>query len=138
MCLWTKSQFTTTTTQKIKHKKPCRGRKLNPGSLAPSGCVTTTPPSQLRVSIVNKLFNCFDAMGRNLNKQSWICGNVRCKHLWPKRYRHSIFNVSSQWCGARRHFKAVSQALYIICSKLFRQHDIRLAISFCGCLFNVV
>jgi len=35
VCLWTKSKNTTTTKQKIKHKKPCRSRKLNPETLAP-------------------------------------------------------------------------------------------------------
>ena len=35
-------------------------------------CVTTAQPSQLRVSIVVKLFNCVDAMGRNVSKQSRI------------------------------------------------------------------
>ena len=39
-----------------------------------SGCVTTAPPSQLKVSIVVKPFYCFDAMVRNVNKQSQICG----------------------------------------------------------------
>jgi len=39
-----------------------------------SGCVTTAPPSELRVSIVVKLFNCVDAIGRNVNKQSQIFG----------------------------------------------------------------
>jgi len=32
-------------------------------SYTQSGCVTTAPSSKLRVSIVVKLFNCFDAMG---------------------------------------------------------------------------
>ena len=38
------------------------------------GAVTTATPSQLRVLIVVKPFNCFDAMGRHVNKQSQICG----------------------------------------------------------------
>jgi len=73
MCLWTKSKNTTTTKQKIKPKKPLPELGIEPGaSCTQSGCVTTAPPSQLRVSIVNKLFNCFDTMGRNVNKQSGI------------------------------------------------------------------
>jgi len=48
---------------------------IEPGpSCTPSGCVTNALPSQLKVSIVVTLFNRFDAMGRNVNKQSRICG----------------------------------------------------------------
>ena len=43
-------------------------------SCTQSGCVITAQPSQLSVSIVVKLFKCFDAMGRNVAKQSQICG----------------------------------------------------------------
>ena len=32
--------------------------------------VRSAPPSQLRASVVVKLFNCYDAMGRNANKQN--------------------------------------------------------------------
>ena len=39
-----------------------------------SGCVTTALPSPLRVLIVVELFNCSEAMGRNVNKQCRICG----------------------------------------------------------------
>jgi len=54
---------------------------IEPGtSCTQGGCFTTAPPSQLRVVIVVKLFNCFDAMGRNVNKQSQICG----KHIFNK------------------------------------------------------
>ena len=35
MCLWTKSENTTTTKQKIKPKNSCGSRGLNPGHLAP-------------------------------------------------------------------------------------------------------
>jgi len=36
MGFWTKNKNTTTTKpKKIKHKNPCRSRKLNPGRLAP-------------------------------------------------------------------------------------------------------
>ena len=59
---------------------------IEPGtSCTQSGCVTTAPPSQLRVSIVIKLFNCFDAMGQNVNKQSRICG--------PHIFNKFIFSV---------------------------------------------
>jgi len=48
---------------------------IEPGTACTqSGCVTTALPSQLTVSIVVKPFNCFNAMGRNVNKQSQICG----------------------------------------------------------------
>jgi len=39
-----------------------------------SGCVASAPSHQLRLSIVVKLFNCFDAIGWNAYKQSRICG----------------------------------------------------------------
>jgi len=35
MCFGRKSKKTRTTKQKIKHKKPCRSRGLNQGTLAP-------------------------------------------------------------------------------------------------------
>ena len=43
-------------------------------SCTQSGRVSSVPPSQLRVTIVFKLFNCLDAIGRNVNKQTRICG----------------------------------------------------------------
>ena len=47
------------------------GPGIGHGTSCPQGgCVTTSPQSQLRISIVVKLFNCFDAMGRNVNKQN--------------------------------------------------------------------
>ena len=69
--LWTKNNNTTTTT-KMKHKN-----LLEPGiepetSCTPSRCLTPAPQSQLKLLVV-KLFNCFDAMGWNINKQSRIC-----------------------------------------------------------------
>ena len=68
MFFWKKSKITTTT----KHKNPCQSRELKPGALAlkVDTCVTSAPPSQLRISILIKLFNCFDAMDRNVKKQS--------------------------------------------------------------------
>ena len=52
-----------------------------------SGCVTIAPPSQLRVSIAVKLFNCLNAMGRNVNKQSRICG----PHIFNELFFSVIF-----------------------------------------------
>jgi len=46
-----------------------------------SGCVTTAKPSQLRVSIVVKPFNFFDAMSRNVNKPSQICGHLHFQQI---------------------------------------------------------
>jgi len=39
-------------------------------SCTQGGCVTSGPPSQLKVSIVVRLFNSFNAMGRIVNKQN--------------------------------------------------------------------
>jgi len=66
-------------TQQKQNKKsnlnPLADPENEPGtSRTQSWCVTTAPPSQLRVTIVVKLFNCFDALGRNVNKHSRICG----------------------------------------------------------------
>ena len=58
---------------------------IESSSCTQSGCVTTAPQSQLRVSIVVKLFNSFDAMGQNVNKQSQICG--------PDIFNKYIFSV---------------------------------------------
>jgi len=67
---WTKSKNTKTT-----KSKPLPEPGIEPGtSRNQSGYVTSAPPSQLRISIVVKLFNDFDAMGRNVNKQSRIYG----------------------------------------------------------------
>ena len=80
ICFWTKK-----TTQQ-QNKNPCRSRELNPGtSHTQSGCVTSAPPSQLRVTFVVKLFNYFDAIGGKVNKQSRICG--------PHIYNKFIFSV---------------------------------------------
>ena len=59
----------------IKKTLPVPG--IEPGSShTQSGCVTSALLSQMRVAIVVRLFNCFDAMSRNLNKQSRICGHT--------------------------------------------------------------
>ena len=76
MWFWTKKVRTQQQQNRnIKHLNPCRSRELNPGtSRAQNGCVTFVPLSQLRVTTVVKLFICFEAMGRNVNKHSRICG----------------------------------------------------------------
>jgi len=48
------------------------------GNWTQSGCVTNAPMSQLRVSFVFKLLNCFDAIGRNVIKQNQIYGAHIC------------------------------------------------------------
>jgi len=74
---------TTTTKQYNQTYKPLPEPGIEPGtSCTKSGCVTTAPPSQLRVSIVVKLFTCFDVMGRNVNKQCRICG----PHIFNKLF----------------------------------------------------
>jgi len=73
------------TQKKIKHKNSCRSRELNPGPFAPQADASP----QLRVTIVVKLFNCFDAMDRNLNKQSRICG----PHIFNKFIFMQYFNM---------------------------------------------
>ena len=65
MYFWTKSKNTTTTKQKSTTSKPLQEPEIEHGtSCTKSGCANTAPPSQLTVSIVVKLFNCFDAMCR--------------------------------------------------------------------------
>jgi len=81
-----KSKKKTTAQLKIKHKKPLLEPGIDPRtSCAQSRCVTPAPPSQLRVTIVVKLFNCFNTMGRNANKQNRICG--------PHIFNKFIFSV---------------------------------------------
>jgi len=62
-------------TQQQQHKhskiKPLPDPGIEPGTCCTqSGCVTTAPPSQLRISIVAKPCNCFAAMVFTVNK--WI------------------------------------------------------------------
>ena len=73
MWFWTKKVKTQQQQNKTSNIKTLAGAG-HWTSCTQSGCVTTAPPSQLRVLIVVKQFNCFDAMGRNVNKQSQICG----------------------------------------------------------------
>jgi len=73
-------------TQQQNKKSNIKTLGIEPGtSCTQSGCVTTAPPSQLRLSIVVKPFNYFDAMGRNVNKQIKICG--------PDFFNKYIFSV---------------------------------------------
>ena len=58
-------------------KNPCWSREL---SLEPLAYVTSAPLNQLRVTIVVELLNYSNAMGRNINKQSRICG----QHIYNK------------------------------------------------------
>ena len=51
-----------------------RNRELNPGRLTANADVIPLHHRQLRVTIVVKLFNCFDAKCRNVTKQRPICG----------------------------------------------------------------
>jgi len=84
MCFGAKSK-NSTTIQKIKPNIPCRSRELNRDLLHPKRMRYHCTLSQLRVAIVVKLFNCFDAMGWNVNKQSRICG--------PHIFNKFIFSV---------------------------------------------
>ena len=62
------------TWQQENRRDPCQIRELNPGPLAPqSNAFTSGPPSQVKVWNTVKLFNCFNAIGHNVNKQSRIC-----------------------------------------------------------------
>jgi len=70
--LWQKCVFrekgknTSRTKQKIKHKNPCPKPGIEPGNLR---------IQQLKIPIVVKLFNWFNAKGRKVNKQSRMCGH---------------------------------------------------------------
>jgi len=69
---------TTTAAKQNYNLKPLPEPEIEPGSSSTqSGCVTSALRSQLRVTIVVKLFNCFSAMGRNVNKQRSIAGHTR-------------------------------------------------------------
>ena len=90
MCFWKKRKNTRTTEQKIKHK-PLTEPGIEPGNcFTQSGCVSTAPPSQVRVLIVVKHFNCFEAMGRNVNKQRQICGlDIFNKYTFSVLFLHA-------------------------------------------------
>ena len=83
-------------------QKPLTESGIEPGSsCTQSGCVTTAPPSQLKVKIVVRLFNCFDAMGRNVNKQTRLCGpDIFNKYMFSVIFLHAwitIFGSFSYW-----------------------------------------
>jgi len=77
--------------KKIKHTHPCQEPGIEPrASFTQSGCVTSAPPSQLRVSIVVKPFNSFDAISGNVNKQSQICGpDIFNKYMFSVIFLHA-------------------------------------------------
>ena len=85
MCFGQKGKNSTTTKQKIKIKTLTTAGNRTRDILHPKRMRYHCPANQLRVSIVVKLFNCFDAMGRNVNKQSRICG--------PHTFNKFIFSV---------------------------------------------
>jgi len=56
---------------------------IEPGtSRTKSGCVTTAPPSQLRVTIVIKLFNCFEALVQNIKNKAELVGHTFSTNLF--------------------------------------------------------
>jgi len=62
---------------KSQTQEPLLEMDIEPGtSCTKSGWVTTAPPGQLGVSIVVKLFNCFDAMGPTVNKKAEFLGHT--------------------------------------------------------------
>jgi len=70
-----------------KVKTQQQNKNSNIKTLAGAGNLTTATPSQRSVSIVVKLYKCYGAMGRNINKQSWICG----PHIFNKFIFSAIF-----------------------------------------------
>jgi len=87
VCFFLKSKNITTTKHRSKHKIISQSRESNPGPLAPQldNSWISGSPSQLKVPIVVKLFNCYHAIGRNVNKQSQFCG--------PHIFNKFIFSV---------------------------------------------
>ena len=83
-----KSKNTTARKQNKSNIKPLAEPGIKTGtSRTQSGRVTSAPPSQLRITIVVKLFNCFNAMGRSV------------KQFWPTIYWHSIFKKICCCCN---------------------------------------
>ena len=113
MCFWQKSKNSSTTKHKIKHKHPFQRQELNLGPLTPMSdafplghrlnsaknrtqdlshpcrmCyLWATDSTEL---IVIKLLNCLHAIGRNLNKQSQVCG----PHIFNKLLSTSFVGPS--------------------------------------------
>jgi len=76
MCSGQTGNTTTTIKHKIKQRNPCLRRELNSGPLESEADVLPLEP---RVNLKHRLLsnyiiNCFNAMGRNVNKQIRICG----------------------------------------------------------------
>jgi len=88
-----KNSKNTTNEQQNKNQtyKPLPEPGIEPGtSCAQSGCITTAPQSQLRVSFVVKPFNSFDAIGRNVNKHSQNCGpDIFNKYIFSVIFLHA-------------------------------------------------
>jgi len=73
MCFGQKKTHNNITENQTKTSLPESG--IEPGTFCiPVGRVTTGPPRQLKVFIVVKLFNCFNAIGQNANNQIRNCG----------------------------------------------------------------
>jgi len=91
-----------TSCKNIQTYKPLPVSGIEPGtSRIQSGGVTSALTSQLRVTIAVKLFNCFDAMGRNVNIQSRICG--------PHIFNKFLFSDKNAYSGPQnmlRHIKS--------------------------------
>ena len=99
-----KSKHTTTTKQNNQTYKPLPEPGIEPvTSCTKSGCVTTAPPSQLRVSIVVKPFNYFDAMGLNVNKQIQICGpDIFNKYIFSVLFLHAWITIFGSFSYLRK------------------------------------
>jgi len=79
---------------------------IEPGSRTPVGCVTSGPPSQLQLRSVVKLFNCFKAIGWNVNKESQIYGPriFNKKNLYIFTYMDNYNNAVSHIYGSMFNF----------------------------------
>ena len=102
----TKSKNTTTSKQKMKQQKTLAGSGDWTRDIfcTQSGCVTTAPPSELTVSIVVKPFNCFDAMGRNVNKQSQLCGpDIFNKCIFSAIFLHASIIIFGSFSYLREY-----------------------------------
>ena len=98
MCFGQKSKITTTTTKHtIKHKNPSEIWESNPGPLASK---VDAPHSQLKLSTVVKLFNCLNAMFRNV----YMYINFRLLYVKPLGRENILHN----------HIKLYAYYKYII------------------------
>jgi len=62
------------------------------------------PPSQLRVRTVVKLFNSFDAMGRNVKTQSRICGpHISNKFMFSVISLHAWITIFGSFSYLREY-----------------------------------